>query len=480
MSRQWPQHSLRLVLLSSFLTLSCSRPMTCALEGCNSDNGVVLADDLKPGESADAQAQQDDLKTKIKDIYNRLGATEALAALLREAVNLHESRLKTLENQASSVNVRLNDIDGMIEHHEEEIHAQAQALIDLEDAMNARIDEQAALQEAALDALRLDLEDADSRLLASLETLEEKTKEKIKNLRDRIQAERERRKDRDQAIAENAARKLKELKAELKVEIEALQDADADIRKDLCDEINRLDDRVDDVIDSTESKIRNLWRGYVFLQAQILVVAIGNAQEHARLRGEIEAVEAKLKEEVEKLSTKDAALLTEILALKQSQSATQGQLDTLQTRFEAFVAEQAATHAAIDTHFTKITGDINNLKTTLEGQIDDEAERIDTIMNVLLPNLSEYVTGLQDRADEMDISLSSMKDSLKDQRDDFEALKTKHGKLRKDFDNYASTTNTKISQLSNMLSNIKTCKLDKWGGLAVLTCGNTTVVFPGF
>jgi hypothetical protein len=87
MGRQWTQLSFCLAILSSF-TLSCSRPMTCAFEGCQSDNKVVLADDLSPGQSADAEVQRDDLDKKIKDIYDRLGATEALAALLREAVNL--------------------------------------------------------------------------------------------------------------------------------------------------------------------------------------------------------------------------------------------------------------------------------------------------------------------------------------------------------------------------------------------------------
>jgi predicted nucleic acid-binding Zn-ribbon protein len=271
------------------------------------------------------------------------------------------------------------------------------------------------------------------------------------------------------------------LKNELKLEIEALQDADTDLRLELLAEIDRLDGRVDDVIDSTESQFRSLWGSYVLLQAQILAVSISNTLEHARLRGEITRVENLLRQEVANLNAADAALLSQILDLQQSQTATQAQLNALQERFEAFEAEQMATNAAVDSRFSAMTGSIQALKLSLEGQISTQSERINRIMGVILPRLSLFVLGLQFRADAMAHSLAGLQTSLIEQRADFEALATQHQTLRDEFDAYAQTTSGEISQLSTMLADIESCDLVFKDRLildyAVLTCGTTTVEF---
>jgi chromosome segregation ATPase len=455
--------------------------MTCAMEGCKQDNGVVLADDLKPGESADATAQKEDLSRKVKDILDRLGATEALATLLQETVKLHDTRIKLLEDQSKTVDGRLADIDGMIEHHEDEIHALAESIHTLEADLNAKIEEQAALEKAALDQLRADLGSAETRLEQSIASLDQTTKDAIQDILDKMEVERKRVDDADAAVAQTAKDNLQALQIVLEEKIGALQDADCEIRKALAAEISRLDDRVDGVIESSQKEFRKLWTSYGLLQAQLILVALDNALEHQRIRKEIDQVEAKLRSEVGKLNQKDQDLTNRILDLYSRQNQTQSQLDALEAKYNAFVLEQAATHKAINENFTSITDGLRDLKSTLDLHIQGEAARVKQIVTEMLPLVTNRITTLEGKTATLQSDLATLEDSVGDLGGDFNSLQKKHNNLRKEYDAFVKTTRNELKDLNEMLGDIQSCSIETKKVLFLvkveLTCGNKTVTF---
>jgi hypothetical protein len=83
------------------LPSACSKPATCALEGCSKNDAVVMDGSSNQAKDADAVAdEKGKLEKTIKDILDRLGASEALAKLLNETVQLHEKRLTSLEKRS--------------------------------------------------------------------------------------------------------------------------------------------------------------------------------------------------------------------------------------------------------------------------------------------------------------------------------------------------------------------------------------------
>ncbi|HET9239442.1 MAG TPA: hypothetical protein VFO10_19425 [Oligoflexus sp.] len=455
MSRQRPLGLLSVVLVSSLLSFSCSRPMTCALEGCKQNNGVVLADDFKAGESADATAEKESLSKKIKDIADRLGANEALAALLQEAVKLHDTRLKLLEDQAKSVASRLADIDGMIEHHEEEIHAQAKALKTLETSFTARLEAQAVLEKAALDEIHGNLDAVESELRTSLDALDAANKKAIEDILANMADERKRVDNADIAVAAEAKRQLGVLQLALESRVGALESKDLV----LVSEIARLDGRVNSVISSTDREFRKLWISYGLLQAQIILVAADNVWENTRIRNEIKDVDRKLRDKISDLKDADKAMAQDILDLYAAQGRTQEQLDALEDEYDDFVKTQKETNDSISANYVTLSQTLGALKVTVEGHIASEAERVKEIVNALLPNIADKVSALELKANDLQTSLTALQGRVGAAEGNYATLKAAHDNLRKEYELFVSTTNGTLTQLNAMLSTISTCTL---------------------
>lgn len=480
MSRQRPLGPLSVILVSGLLSFSCSRPMTCALEGCQQNNGVVLADDFKAGESADATAEKENLSKKIKDIADRLGANEALAALLQETVKLHDSRLKLLEDQAKAVEGRLADIDGMIEHHEEEIHAQAKALQGLETSFNAKLEAQAVLEKAALDEIQGNLDTVEGELRKSIEGLDATNKKAIEDLLAAMALERTRVDNADIAVAAEAKRQLEVLQGNLEGRVGALESKDIT----LVSEIARLDGRVNSVITSTDREFRKLWTSYGLLQAQLIVVAADNVLENKRIRNDIKDLESKLNGKISTLTTADQAMAKDILALYTAQGKTQAQLDALETEYDDFVKTQKETNASINSNYGTLSETLGALKLTVEGHIASEAARVTEIVNTLLPNIASKVTELETKTTELQGSLTTLQGRVGAVEGSYTTLKAAHDKLRGEYDVFVGQTNGTLTQLNSMLSSIASCSITpivknnngKGNDQVTLKCGTQSVI----
>jgi chromosome segregation ATPase len=454
--------------------------MTCALEGCQQNNGVVLADDFKAGESADATAEKDSMSKKIKDIADRLGANEALAALLQETVKLHDTRLKLLEDQAKSVDSRLADIDGMIEHHEEEIHAQAKALKALETSFNARLEAQAVLEKAALDEIQGNLDSVESELRASITKLDGDTQKDIEDILQAMADERKRVDDADIAVAGKAATQLGLLQVALEGRIGNLESKDVF----LVSEIARLDGRVNSVVTSTDREFRKLWTSYGLLQAQLILVAADNVLENKRIRDEIKDLEKKLNGKINDLKDADKAFAKDILALYAAQGKTQEQLDALEAEYDDFVKTQKETNTSINANYLTLSQTLATLKGTVEGHINSEAERVEAIVNTLLPHITDRVSELETKTNTLQSSLTTLQGRVGAVEGNYATLKTAHDKLRGEYDLFVSTTNGKLSQLNTMLTAISSCTITqlpkdnngKGNDQVKLKCGSDEVI----
>ncbi|MDQ3231674.1 MAG: hypothetical protein M3Q07_07625 [Pseudobdellovibrionaceae bacterium] len=466
MSRQSPLGAIQFVLISSLVSFACSRPMTCALEGCNQDNGVVLSSDLNAGQSADATAQQDTLGKKIKDIFDRLGATEALTALLQETVRLHETRHKTIEDHAQGVDGELMDIQSQLEHHEEHIHSQEMALQALRVSMDAKIAAQAAIDKAAIDGLRTDLDSTEADLVEAIADLDTETQESIKGILNDMKIERARVDNADIAVAQTAQDKLDALQTALNTKIGNLEKEDTSIRAALAKEIGSLDGRVNDVIKSTNKEFGKLWTSYGLLQAQLILVAADNIIDRAKIRKEIDDVEALLAKEIKNRGDADQKIWDDIVIMKANQAQTQADLDILEKAYGDFVAAQKLTNQSVDSQLTAITTRIDGLKTTLEAQIATESERVNHIMNVLVPSVSGMITDLQTKSANLQISLDGLKtsvstldSSLNSKIGEFNTLKAAHETLRSEFNTFSGNTATKLATLTTALANVKSCSV---------------------
>ncbi len=480
MSRQRPIGALTVLLFSSLLTLSCSRHVTCALEGCKPNNGVVLADDFKAGESADATAQkEDDLSKKIKDIMDRLGATEALAALLQETVKLHDTRIQLLEDKAKAVDSHLADIDGMIEHHEEEIHSQAKTIKALETSLTAKLEAQAAQEKADIEQLRLDLGSVEKSLKDSILSLDQAAQEDINSILEKMKSERAYVESADAAIANTAQENLNTLQKLLEGKISALELSDADILKTLTSEIARLDGRVSGVIQSTDREFRKLWTSYGLLQAQIILVAVDNELEHKRIRKEIDEVEALIRKEVAKLKTADQNMVNDILDLRTKQNLAQTQLNSLEKKVNDFITEQKATNLSISQSFTTLTGQINTLTTTLNNHVTTEADRVTTIVSELLVAITGRIETLETKSTDLQADLTNLEGAIEDVEEDFDLLQSSHNALRTEYDAFVITNNQELTQLNDLLTDVElaTCTItrDDKGNQITLQCGTESV-----
>lgn len=488
MSRQSPLGAIQFVLISSLVSFACSRPMTCALEGCNQDNGVVLSSDLNAGQSADATAQQDTLGKKIKDIFDRLGATEALTALLQETVRLHETRLKTLEDHAQGVDGKIMDIQSELEHHEEHIHSQEMALQALRVSMDAKIAAQAAIDKAAIDGLRTDLDTTEADLVEAIADLDTETQESIKGILNDMKIERARVDNADIAVAQTAQDKLDALQTALNTKIGNLEKEDTSIRAALAKEVGRLDGRVDGLINSTNKEFAKLWTSYGLLQAQLILVAADNIIDRARIRKEIDVVEAALAKEIANRGAEDKKIWDDIVIMKKNQAATQADLDLLEKAYDDFVVAQKLTNASVDSQFKTVTDSIKTIGSTLQGQIDTNATAVNNITKTLIPELSARVTALETKSGELETSLggltttvSDLDKSLTSKIGEFNTLKTSHEKLLTDYNAFSKATSDELIELNGMVSDVSSCSVvvvNKPNGnpdYARLTCGTKTV-----
>lgn len=180
-----PNLSPLIISLMISFTFACSRPATCALEGCTNNDVINLSTDGSAMSDADAipQIQSDDasgkkqgeLEKKLDQVLNRLGLAEALAALHSKTLELHEQRLTILEGQDKDKGLTLTELKAKIAQYESMIAESHQEMHSIEaDLLNK------------LSQANKQLEDFKAELAASNEIMTTETSAKLDALQAKV------------------------------------------------------------------------------------------------------------------------------------------------------------------------------------------------------------------------------------------------------------------------------------------------------
>lgn len=140
-------------LLVGIFAANCSRPVTCAVEGCVKDDKVVLKSDSQPAKDTSADAKADttkaDLEKLIDELKSRVNLNDSIDTLQNDMLHLHETRLAALELKDKEIDTAIAGINSTLVEHKAAIDANALEIARVESSLTEMIE--AAKAKAASD-----------------------------------------------------------------------------------------------------------------------------------------------------------------------------------------------------------------------------------------------------------------------------------------------------------------------------------------
>ncbi len=440
-------------LLTAFTVLSaCSKPLTCALEGCSSNESVSLASDYT---SADAMAQtksadeilHDKLKNleaktdkgeakdnenkiivdkKIGDILIRLGLSETAAKIHADTLSLHEKRLFILEAKSSEQAAHLAKLDLDLSAQMDRISLNEAELVRLENELNAQLAVLAAADQTNLDQLNANIAALNESLTTQIAGLSSEMAEKISGIVQKMCMLRQELLSNDAAVAEAAASQIAALQSKLDAEVATLSAADQANMDLTIQEISRLDGKVNQVIFASVLAAIHVQGQIADLKIAIKKLDAADKANLNFLKNKIASLNANLQSRLAQLEGVDQALVGRIVNLETATADLRTDHDLLVSAFEEFKAAQNTLNEKFVQDNSALAQDMETLKSDLNARIDAEVETLNGEMAEIISSsaaaLSDAIAAVNAQIDSVRVALDAIGIELTNTKGDVAGL----------------------------------------------------------
>ena len=415
MNMNKPKISHLLVVLS--LLPACSRAITCATEGCSNERSVTLSAPLPlpVGSSADAvvanpedmtkvAAAQKALEEKFGKITDRVSLNEALGVLHSQTLELHEQRLKSLEEGSKRHQENLNSLGVKVTETQA-----ALAGLDLEleskfASLSEDLAEQAAKEAKEIEALKGEVQGVSDEMLTATEALADADKEQMNSIIKLMSEERKRVDAADQAIREQAIQSIGNLQSQLDLAVKKLTAADKENLKIAVEKMRTLDVKITEVALVGTFVAARLASEISELQRSVCDLDKTDQENYKKLKDKISALTTELNTTTAQLSASQKAALSRIGELEAGQGALNSNLSRLDRRVEFYRKAQVFIDAVFATQILALDGRISSVRSDLQSQINE--------IKVNASKISSTILGLSNALDTMKGEILSLQETV--------------------------------------------------------------------
>ncbi len=448
--------------LTIALSLSCSRPVTCALEGCNKNSLVVLASDLngtapEAAQEADAvAAEKADFDKDIEDIKMRLTINEALSDLLSKTVQLHEQRLTNLETKTGDLSSALDSLNQSILKAQTNLEETNKKLVDLDSRTRAQLDQLADQQQQDKMQSQEQIDQLTITLRQEIAAGDSELQTKINGLLNDMATERARVDSADAAIKADAESKLASLRAELMSRIEVLQSDAAAAALATAQKIETLDEKIQNLVAADVALAIQLSTQINALQLQLDSAESLNNGRYTQVIDQIAELRTKLASELDRLDLNDAGIKGQIDALSLQQGLFLDDLAQLNNRalaLETFKTQQAVSNAGFNSSLQLLTTNISDLQTratNIESNMTTIASSI-RALSLAVANLRADMLATKQAQDLLNAMFAT--------KADLSILTSKVSSLELELNQSITDINDDIASLRALVSTYSYCEL---------------------
>lgn len=502
-----PRHSLCLGLLSTLMLLgACSKPVTCALEGCSSNESVSLATDANSadavaksqsamdkiremeaeGRAMDARekAEKDAHDKKIAEIFSRLSLSEALARLHSETLVMHNQRLLLLEAKSAELKSAMTEVQGRLDAHDREIAKNEASIAQLDIDLRAQLASLAAADQAQIEQFNAALGSLNDSLLLKINELSQDMALKISGLVHEICELRKQVIAGDEAVAAAASLRMDEIKAELDAAVLTLNAADAANLQQTLGEIAAVDSQLKAVVVlgvnyaiQVQNQIRDLKQAVKRLDQ-------ADKENYKKLNAKIKDLSEDLKKRVAKLKSVDAALADKILALETANGELRADQATLADNFKRFKDTQELLNTQLLQDASQLAQDMGDLRRDINQRIDDEVNRFEDAIadlvsesasslaqllstingkiadiNALMKDIEKAVSKLEKSVDKLEGDVGDVQGDVAAAEQDVKDLYKKLDDMKKDYQKDLSEIVKDIDALEKVVASKSQCKI---------------------
>lgn len=431
----------RFIVLGTLLSaFACSRPATCALEGCSNDNSVNLAPSADPASSdADAKPASKEVDDKLsslkKELEEKLGAitdraslADALATLHSQTLELHEQRIKALEAGATDQAASIAEINTKIAENKASIEALDQEVADNYQDLSDQLAAQAQKESDDIDLLQASIDQATADLKAEIG---ETSQGLYGEIMAELAIERGRRKAADKRVRAAALNAVAELDDKLEDAIEALERVDKENLRALNRKIKDLDEKVNKIATIGTIFASIVANEIVNLQGEIKRLDNADTANFKLLKGKIANLRGDLNSEVARLDEAMRQALVRIVALENGQATQQSNLEKLESRVTLLAGTQSFINLILAGSINDLGQKIADLRKDVQEQIDDVYKKNkDLIAGEIkkvsgqIDNMKDDIKSLQSKADDLSKRMKSAEKDVDDLESDIAGLKS--------------------------------------------------------